>query len=130
MKIVFSDRKSGKTAQLDIAKDSEATFMGKKIGEVIEGTAAGLPGFKLKVTGLSDKTGAPSRREIEGTRKAMPLLSHGVGMRTRVKGYRARRMVRGNTISADTEQINTVIEEYGAMAAEELFKPKEKKEAA
>jgi small subunit ribosomal protein S6e len=127
MKIVFSDRKSGKTGQLDVAKDSEVAFVGKKIGDVVEGTAAGLPGFKLKVTGLSDKTGAPSRKEIEGTRKAMPLLSHGVGMRVRTKGYRARRLVRGSTISMDTEQINTVIEEYGAMKAEELFKPKEKK---
>ncbi|HUB92606.1 MAG TPA: 30S ribosomal protein S6e [Candidatus Saccharimonadales bacterium] len=128
MKIVFSDRKTGKTGQLDIAKDSESAFVGKKIGEVVEGTAAGLPGYKLKVTGLSDTTGSPSRREIEGTRKARPLLSHGIGMKVRTKGFRARRLVRGNTISTETAQINTVIEEYGAMAAEELFKPKEKKE--
>lgn len=128
MKIVFSDRKTGKTGQLDIAKDSESAFMGKKMGEVLDGTPAGLPGFKLKVTGLSDKTGAPSRKEIDGTRKAMTLLSRGVGMRVREKGYRARRLVRGNTISADTEQINTVIEEFGQMATEQLFKPKEKKE--
>lgn len=129
MKIVYSDRKTGKTGQLDIPKDSESAFVGKRIGEVVEGTAAGLPGFKLKVTGMSDSMGAPSRREIEGTRKAMPLLSYGVGMRKRTKGYRSRRLVRGNTIAADTSQINTVIEEYGQMSVEELFKPKEKKEA-
>jgi small subunit ribosomal protein S6e len=127
MKIVFSDKKSGKTAQIDIAKDSEPAYMGKKIGEVVDGTAAGLPGYKLKVTGLSDNTGSPSRREIDGTRKAKPLLGFGVGMRVRIKGHRSRRMVRGNTISVDTSQINTVIEEYGAMSSEELFKPKEKK---
>ncbi len=127
MKIVFSDKKSGKTAQMEIAKDAEPSFMGKRIGDVLEGTSAGLPGFKLKITGLSDKTGAPSRKEIDGTRKAMPLLSHGIGMKVRTKGYRARRMVRGNTISLDTAQINTTIEEYGAMTAGELFKPKEKK---
>lgn len=127
MKIVFSDRKSGKTGQLDIAKDGEAAYLGKKIGEVVDGTAAGLPGFKLKVTGLSDNTGSPSRREIDGTRKAKPLLGYGVGMRVRIKGFRSRRLVRGRQISVDTSQINTVIEEYGPMAAEELFKPKEKK---
>lgn len=130
MKIVFSDKKTGKTAQLDIAKESESAFVGKKIGEVVEGTAAGLAGYKLKITGLSDNTGSPSRREIEGTRKARPLLSRGIGMRVRTKGYRARRLVRGNTISTDTAQINTSIEEYGAMKVEELFKPKEKAAAA
>ncbi len=130
MKIVFSDKKTGKTAQSEIPKDSEAAYLGKKIGEVVDGTAAGLPGFKLKVTGLSDNAGSPSRREIEGTRKARPLLSYGVGMKVREKGHRSRRLVRGNTISTDTAQINTVIEEYGAMGTEELFKPKAKAEAA
>ncbi len=127
MKIVFSDRKNGKTAQHEIAKDSEAVLIGRKIGDLLEGSAAGLPGFKLKITGLSDKTGAPSRKEIEGSRKAMPLLGRGVGMRVRMKGYRARRLVRGNTVSADTVQVNTVIEEYGPVPAEELFKPKAEK---
>lgn len=130
MKIVFSDPKTGKTAQLDIAKENESSLIGKKIGETVDGTPAGLPGFKLKITGMSDNTGAPSRKEIEGTRKARPLLGTGVGMRMRLKGYRARRLVRGNTVSVDTSQINTVIQEYGAMKAEELFKPKEKKEGA
>lgn len=127
MKIVISDRKTGKTAQLEIAKGNEAELMGRRIGEQIDGTAAGLAGSKLRITGLSDKTGSPSRTEIDGTRKARPLLALGVGMRVREKGYRSRRLVRGNTISADTSQINTVIDEYGAAKLEELFKPKEKK---
>lgn len=130
MKIVVSDRKSGKTAQLDIPKDAESGFLGRKIGEVVDGTAAGLAGFKVKITGLSDNTGSPSRKEIEGTRKARPLLSHGIGVRVRARGFRARRLIRGNTISTDTAQINTAIEEYGAMSLETLFKPKEKKEGA
>ncbi len=128
MKIVVSDRKTGKTAQLDVPKEGEPGFLGKRIGETVDGTAAGLSGAKLTITGLSDKTGAPSRKEIEGTRKAMPLLSRGVGMRVNKKGFRSRRMVRGNTISVDTFQINTVVEDFGASKPEELFKPKEKKE--
>jgi small subunit ribosomal protein S6e len=128
MKIVLSDRKIGKTAQLDIPKDNEVMLIGSKIGDVIEGNSAGLPGFKLKVTGLSDNSGAPSRKEIDGTRKAKPLLSYGIGMRIREKGYRSKRLIRGNTISADTSQINTVIEEYGQKSPEELFRKAEKKE--
>ncbi len=128
MKIVLSDRKIGKTAQLDIPKDNEVMLIGSKIGDVIEGNSAGLPGFKLKITGLSDNSGAPSRKEIDGTRKAKPLLSYGIGMRIREKGYRSKRLIRGNTISADTSQINTVIEEYGQKSTEELFKKAETKE--
>lgn len=130
MKLVYSDRKSGKTAQEDIAKDSEGAVMGKKIGDVIDGFVVNLAGFKLQITGMSDASGAPSRKEIEGTIKARPLLSEGTGIRNAKHGYRSRRLIRGNTISADTVQINTVIAEYGQKSAEELFKPKEKKREA
>jgi small subunit ribosomal protein S6e len=129
MKIVYSDRKTGKTSQMEVEKDKAASLIGKKMGEVIDGYPAGLDGFKLKITGLNDSTGAPSRMEIDGTRKAWPLIGSGPGIRNRIgKGYRAKRMVRGNTIGTDTEQVNTVIEEYGAKPIDEVFKPKEKKE--
>lgn len=127
MKIVYSDKKSGKTSQLDVSKGNESTLIGKRIGEVVDGAIVGLDGFKLEITGLSDNTGSPSMHQIDGTRKARPLLSGGVGMRHAKKGRRARRLVRGNTVSADTAQINTVIKEYGSKPLEELFKPKEKK---
>ncbi|MDE1762301.1 MAG: 30S ribosomal protein S6e [Candidatus Micrarchaeota archaeon] len=127
MKIVFSDRKTGKTAQLEVAKDKEAMLLGKKIGEQIDGFPISLDGFKFQITGMSDKSGTPSRSEIEGTRKAKLLLSSGAGLRYSKHGYRARRLVRGSQISVDTEQINTFIVEYGAKPLEELFKPKEKK---
>lgn len=121
MKVVYSDKKSGKTGQADIPKENENAFIGKKIGEVIE-----FSGMKLQITGLSDNMGAPSRKEIEGTRKARPLLSSGPGLRGGKAGYRSRRLIRGNTISTDTVQINTFIADFGAAKAEELFKPKEK----
>ena len=123
MKIVYSDRKSGKTAQADVAKESDSQFIGKRIGEAID-----FNGLKLQITGLSDNMGAPSRREIDGTRKARPLLSGGPGLRRGKAGYRSRRLIRGNTIGPDTMQINTVITDYGSVKSEELFKPKEKKE--
>ncbi len=132
MKIIFSDKKNGKTAQLEVAKESESTLMGKRIGEVIEGGVVGLDGFKLQITGLSDKMGSPSRKEIDGTRKAYALLSSGPGIVGARKGKRVRKLVRGNAISADTSQVNTVIAEYGAKGADELFPKKAvaKEEAA
>ncbi len=127
MQIVYSDRKTGKTGQAEVPKDRDSQLIGKRMGEGLDGAFAGLDGYKLKITGMSDSSGSPSRKEIDGTRKAAPLLSFGVGMRRRGKGLRERRTVRGNTISNDTVQINTVIEEYGSKPVEELFKPKEKK---
>ena len=124
MKIVYSDKKSGKTAQLDVAKESEPALMGKKIGEVIEGALVGLEGFKLQITGMSDNMGSPSRKEIEGSRKAYALLSRGPGIIGARKGKRMRKLVRGNTVSVDTGQVNTVITEYGTKSADELFPKK------
>lgn len=101
-------------------------LIGKQIGEVVDGEIVGLAGYKLKVTGLSDKTGAPSRKEVEGSRKSFLLLGSGAGIRGAKKGKRLRKLVRGNSISVDTEQINTVIEAYGTKSAEEIFPKKEK----
>jgi len=126
LKIVYSDRRTGKTAQRDVPKEKEALLIGKKMKEQIDGSIIGLDGYKLEITGLSDQTGAPSRIEIEGTRKAWPLLSSGPGIRKPKKGERRKRMVRGNTIAPDTVQINTVIVEYGSIPVEEIFKSAKK----
>ncbi len=128
MKIVFSDKKTGKTAQVEVAKGSEGLLIGRQMNEVIDGSVAGLDGFKLQITGLSDSAGSPSRPEVEGTRKAKPLIANGPGIKHPKKGFRTRRSIRGNIISTDTAQVNTVITEYGAKPVEELFKAKEKKE--
>jgi small subunit ribosomal protein S6e len=125
LKIVYSDKKTGKTAQSEVPKEKEALLIGKKMKEQIDGSIIGIEGYKLEITGLSDTTGAPSRSEIDGTRKAWPLLSSGPGIRKPSKGERRKRIVRGNTISIDTEQINAVIVEYGPTPIEELFKKKE-----
>ncbi len=130
MKLVFSDPKTGKTAQVDVPKDMEGLLLGRQMNEVVDGSVGGLAGFKLRITGLSDSAGSPSRPEVDGTRKAKPLISNGPGMKHPKKGFRSRRSVRGNVISTDTAQVNTVIIEYGAKPLEELFKPKEKKAEA
>ena len=112
---------------MELGKDKEHSVVGKKIGDSFDGAALGLEGFRLKITGMSDKTGAPSRKEIEGTAKTWPLISSGPGVRHAKKGFRSRRLIRGNMIGPDTEQINSVIEEYGSMPIDKIFKPKEAK---
>ncbi|MGC8676481.1 MAG: S6e family ribosomal protein [Candidatus Micrarchaeia archaeon] len=125
MKIVYSDRKTGMTAQAEVPKDKEALLIGNSIGDTVDGSIIGLNAYKLMITGLSDKSGTPSLMSMEASRKAYALMySKNAGKK---KGKRARRLVRGRTIAADTEQINTVIVEYGEKPASEIFKPKQDK---
>jgi small subunit ribosomal protein S6e len=130
MKIVYSDKKSGKTSQIEVPKDIEPMLIGKRIGEAIEGAVFGMEGYKFQITGLSDKMGVPSRKELEGSRKAYLLLSKGPGIIGAKKGKRMRKLIRGSTISAETSQINSFITEYGTKSTEELFPKKtEEKES-
>lgn len=130
MKVVYSDKKTGKTSQVEVPKEIEATFIGKRIGETIEGAQLGMEGFKLQITGLSDKMGVPSRNDTEGSRKVYVLMTSGPGIVGAKKGKRMRKLVRGNMISVDTGQINSIIVEYGTKSLDEIFPKKEKKAEA
>ncbi|MEM0147054.1 MAG: S6e family ribosomal protein [Candidatus Micrarchaeaceae archaeon] len=127
MKIVYSDRKTGRSAQADVPKEKESLLIGNSIGDVIDGSVIGLDAYKLQITGLSDKSGTPSMKSIDGSRKVYALMYSKHARKK--KGNRIRQLVRGRVVALDTEQINTVIIEYGAKPAEELFKSKQQAEA-
>ena len=129
MKIVISD-KTGKSYGLDVPKDKESALIGKKIGDKLEGGAIGAEGYELEITGGSDAAGFPIRRDVSGPRRAEVILSSGTGFRSKGKGTREKRNVRGNIISDQIVQINTKVAQAGSKPLEELF-PKaagEKKE--
>ena len=128
MKLVISDTKTGKSFQVEIPKESEAKIVGLKIGQSFDAGFAGAPGYKLELTGGSDKEGFPMRRDIPGPRRAKFLLSSGSGFRSTQKGMRMRKTVRGNTISEETMQVNAKVLEAGAKPLEELFVKAEKKD--
>jgi small subunit ribosomal protein S6e len=79
--------------------------LGRKIGEVIDGSTIGLTG-KVKITGGSDKAGFPMRADTLGGGKNYVLLTKGVGFRTNEEGAKKRKLVRGNTITEETYQVN------------------------
>ena len=81
----------------------------------------GLEGYKLKITGGSDKNGFPMKRTIPGARRVRSLVSGGVGYKPARKGERRRKTFRGNTVSDDIVQINTVVIEKGEKPLEELI---------
>lgn len=112
-KLNISDPKTGKAQTVEIDEPQSLALLGKKIGDVIDGSVLGLKWKKLKITGGSDKSGFPMRPDIDGPRKTYILTGPSIGLRTikgkTKKGYRRRILVRGNTISRDIYQINMVI---------------------
>jgi len=99
-------------------------FEGMKIGEVIKGGLIGFPNYEFEITGGSDSSGFPMRKDVHGPVKKRILVSkRGVGYKPRRKGEKRRRTVRGNEVTADMTLINLRVLKYGEA---ELFK-KEKK---
>ncbi len=128
MKLVMSDTKTGKTYQAEIPKEKEGSVVGLKVGETIEGGLVGAGGYKLQITGGSDKDGVPMRPDVSGGRRKKVILSGGPGIRVKERGERRRKTVRGNVVTADIMQLNTKVVEAGEKKLEELFPPKPKEE--
>ncbi len=128
-KIVISDPKTRKAYQKEV--DNKASGLnGKKLGEKVSGDFLGLSGYEIQLTGGSDKDGFPMRPDIEGVNRKRALVTRGIGFKSKVKGIRKRRSLRGNTISDAISQINVKVIKHGSKTVEELLglKPKEKEE--
>ena len=133
-KAVINDTKpsaKGRSFSVEITGSNFNHFLGKKIGDSVEGMFVGegessLNGYKVQITGGSDKTGRPMRSELEGGNVKSILITAGTGYkgkryvkknskiyRYKYDGLRRRRNLRGNTISTDTRQLNLKVLEYG-----------------
>ncbi len=117
-KIVINDIKTGKSYQKTLDNNE---FLGKKIGEIVDGNLVGLKGYELKVTGGSDIAGFPMRKSVEGSGLKKVLIDKGAGLRRPKKWLKVRKGVRGNTIMSKTSQINLRVKKYGSKSIEELF---------
>ena len=116
-KIIVSDPETGKSQSIELEETQAAPLISRKLGEVIDGAAVKLSGYKLKITGGSDKDGFPMRPNIHGGVRVGAILSEGVGFHSSRKGERKRKTLRGNVITDSIVQINMKI----------LEKPKSKK---
>jgi len=103
-KLTISDIK-GKSISKEL-KDSDANpLLGLQLGNETDAAIVGLTG-KLKLTGGSDKSGVPMRNDIHGAARKRVLLSKGVGLQDAETGQRVRKLMRGNTVSEETYQVN------------------------
>ena len=126
-KAVINDPKSGKSYQRTIAGNLANTLLGKRIGEEIDGLFVQLPGYKLVITGGSDKDGFPMRADLTGPRRRPVLVSGGVGFHPSRKGLRRRKSFRGSAISPDILQVNLKITQRGPKTIEDAWLEKSEK---
>jgi len=98
-------------------------FEGMKIGDTIKGGLIGFPNYEFQITGGSDASGFPMRKDVHGpVKKRILVAKHGIGFKPTRKGEKRRKTMRGNEISYDMTLINLKITKYGEA---ELFKTKE-----
>ena len=119
--VVLSDPKTGKAYKIEVKGEKAERLVGKRIGDVLDGDILGLRGFKVQITGGTDRDGFPMRPDIPGTGRRRVLLSAPPGFRPKEKGQRRRKTVRGNEISAEIAQINMRIVEFGEKPVEEIL---------
>ena len=129
-KVVVSDPKSGRAYNVDASGGAAGAIVGKSIGDEIDAGTLGLAGYKILITGASDRTGITAKKGIPGAGRRKLLLAGGIGFHPVMDGERRRKTIRSSEITQDFVQINTQVTAYGEKTLEELF-PKvegEKKE--
>lgn len=137
IKFDIGDPKSKRTFHIEAELEN---LIGKKIGDTISGDEvdAKFSGVEFEITGASDKAGFPSKKDVEGIYLKKVMLTKGFNLhrlrkkkkiapRKKIKkGYKKRRSVRGNTISADTMQINLKVTKEGKRSIAAILGKEEK----
>jgi small subunit ribosomal protein S6e len=109
----------GKSKLIEI-DEKKFRFDGMKIGEIIKGGLIGFPNYEFEITGGSDSSGFPMRKDVHGPVKKKILVSkRGIGYKPRRRGEKRRKTVRGNEVTANMTLINLKVIKYGES---ELFK--------
>jgi small subunit ribosomal protein S6e len=126
MRIVIGEPKTRKSYQIE----KEVLALSEmKIGDEFDGGILGLEGFKLKITGGSDKEGFPMRVEIPGPGRKRVLLGGPPGFHPLKEGQRRRKLVRGNAVSEAIMQLNCkIVSGEGDVAMILGIQPKAKEE--
>lgn len=109
--VVVSDPETGDSYQVEVDGQDANRFLGRSLGDEVDGGAVGLSGFTLKLTGGSDEAGRPMRKEVSGAGLSEVLLEGGVGFKPSRDGERRRVTVRGREVSDEVVQLNAKVVE-------------------
>lgn len=108
-KVIISDPKNGTSKVIELEEARATPLIGRRIGEIIDGTIVDMPAYKLLIRGGSDSDGVPMRPNVHGGGRRKVILSGGAGFNPKRKGERRRKTVRGDIITDEIVQINTKI---------------------
>lgn len=111
----------GATYSFEVDGQDANRFIGRSIGETVDGDAVDLPGYEVEITGGSDRSGRPMHGEVSGAETTKILSTGGVGFEPTVDGERKRITVRGAEVSEETRQINAKVASWGEDSVEELL---------
>jgi len=126
-RIIISDPDSGTSKTLEVEENRAVPLIGRKIGEVLDGTIVGMSGHKVRITGGSDKDGFPMRPNVHGGVRRKVMLGGGVGFNPKAQGERERKTVRGNVVTDEIVQLNMKIVEKPKHAKKETKDREEEK---
>ena len=113
-KVIVSDPEAGTSKVVELEEARAAPFIGRRLGETLDGAVVDLPAHKVQILGGSDKDGVPMRGNVHGGVRRRVVLSGGAGFNPKKKGERRRKTVRGNIITDEIVQINMKIVERPA----------------
>ena len=120
--VVVGDPDTGDSYQFEVADNQANRFLGRTLGEEVDGDAVGLDGYTLELTGGSDTAGRPLRADIGGSNLREILADERtVGYKPTRDGERRRVTVRGNEITDEVAQLNASIVERGDTDIAELL---------
>lgn len=126
--VVVADPEDGTTHQRAVDEQDANRFIGRSIGEEVDGNAVGLDGYTVELTGGSDTAGRPMREDVAGSALKSLLLDGGTGFNPTRDGERKRVTVRGREVGEETQQINATITERGDQSVDELLDAGEESE--
>ena len=127
-KVVVNDTKNGKSHQVQVSGHHANSLIGKKIGDEVDGIFISLPGYKLQITGGTDKDGFPMRKDFPGVGRRRLLLTKSIGFKPKENGLRSKKSVRGNTINQNVVQINMSVKKYSSKSIDNLIASEKKEE--
>jgi small subunit ribosomal protein S6e len=119
--VVVGDPDTGRTHQFEVEEQDANRFINREIGDEVDGSAVGLDGYTLEITGGSDATGRPLRGDVAGSGLREVLLTGGTGYEPSRGGERRRVTVRGRQVSDDVAQINAKVVESGERSIDDLL---------
>jgi small subunit ribosomal protein S6e len=125
-KVIVSDPQDGTSKAVEVEEARAVPFIGRKVGETMDGSIVDLPAHKVMIMGGSDRDGVPMRGNVHGGGRRNVVLSGGAGFSPKKKGQRKRKSVRGSTITDEIAQINMKIVEKPKSAEAKPAQPAKK----